>query len=102
MISARSYIRNPMFCCLSFTSFATIAWKNATSITVVLTDVGMSHTLNSNVLKKGCGRRSHQIFLPLSMQLVFMRVLMKPSNSAHELNVDGMPVRGNCCHTIVR
>src|SRR5829696_9028847 len=65
-------------------------------------EVIISHTRNSSVLKKGCGRRSHQIFLPLSMQLVLTNRLTNPSNSAHELKVEGMPVRGNCCHTIVR
>src|SRR5437867_7071068 len=101
MMSARSYMRKPMFCSRNLYSLATMAWKKATIITASSIEVIMSHTRNSKVLKNGCGRRSHQIFLPLSMQLVFIKVSTNPSKSAHELNVEGMPVRGNCCHTIV-
>src|SRR5437868_1515663 len=95
-------MRKPTFCWRSLHNLVTIAWKKATSMIVSLIFVIMSHTRNSSVLKNGCGRRSHQIFLPSSMQLVSISVLTNPSKSAHELNVDGMPVRGNCCQTIVR
>ena len=39
--------------------------------------IGMSQTRNSRVVKNGCGRMSHQIFLALSMQLVLISRLTK-------------------------
>ena len=64
--------------------------------------IGMSQTRNSIVSKKGCGRRSHQIFLPLSMQLVLTRIRTKSSNSAGDSKYSGMFVRGNRSKTFVR
>src|SRR5215510_16298703 len=64
--------------------------------------IGMSQTRNSMVLKKGCGRTSHQIFLPLSMQLVLTSRLTKLSNCSGESKDSGMDVRGNRSKTFVR
>ena len=60
----------------------------------------MSQTRNSIVSKNGCGRTSHQIFLPLSMQFVFTRMRTKSSNSAGVSKYSGMPVRGKRSKTL--
>ena len=62
----------------------------------------MSQTRNSIVSKKGCGRTSHQIFLPLSMQLVLTRIRTNSSNSAGVSKYSGMLVRGKRSKTFVR
>src|SRR5262245_5344764 len=64
--------------------------------------MGISQTRTSRVLKKGCGRTSHQIFLALSMQLVLIKRLTKVSKSAQLENVSGMLVRGKRSKTLQR
>src|SRR5579862_4363738 len=75
---------------------------SAAMATVSSSRMGMSHTRTSSVLKNGCGRISHQIFLPLSMQLVFTSSATKVSYSDQLANVSGMPVRGNRSNTLQR
>ena len=50
----------------------------------------------------GCGRTSHQIFLPVSMQFSFTRRLTKFSYALQDSNCSGMPVRGKRRKTVVR
>src|SRR2546430_17470301 len=64
--------------------------------------MGISHTRTSSVLKKGCGRTSHQIFLALSMQLVLISRLTKVSKSAQFAYVSGTLVRGKRSNTLHR
>src|SRR5579862_7677635 len=64
--------------------------------------IGISQTRTSSVLKNGCGRMSHQIFLPLSMQLVLTSRATKFSYSDQLANVSGMPVRGKRSKTLQR
>src|SRR4029077_19960294 len=64
--------------------------------------MGMSHTRNSRVLKNGCGRMSHQIFLALSIQFVLISRLTKFSNSDQLEYVSGIFVRGNLSNTLQR
>src|SRR3954470_19701654 len=79
-----------------------IAWASAAIAIAARGAVGTSQILNSSVPNVGCGRRSHQIFLPLSMQCSSMSVSTYCSYSAHELKWSGMPVRGNLRKTVVR
>src|ERR1039458_3748314 len=64
--------------------------------------MGISHTRTSSVSKKGCGRMSHQIFLPLSMQLVLTSRSTKVSYSAQLAKTSGMLVRGKRSNTLQR
>ena len=64
--------------------------------------VGTSQIRNSSVPKVGCGRRSHQIFLPLSMQCSSTSVFDVLSYSLHDWKWSGMPVRGKRRNTVVR
>src|SRR5579885_1017394 len=73
------------------------AIATASSIRVVT-----SHMRNSSVPKVGCGRTSHQIFLPVSMQLSLTSKLTKFSYSLQDWNCSGTPVRGNRRKTVVR
>ena len=66
------------------------------------TRVAASHTRNSIVGKMACGRRSHQIFFPSSMHLVFTRSSTKFSYSSYDANSGGTPVRGKRCQMICR
>src|SRR5271157_2463389 len=70
--------------------------------TVSSSRMGMSHTRTSSVLKNGCGRMSHQIFLPLSMQLVRTSSATKVSYSDQLAKVSGIPVRGKRSKTFTR
>src|SRR5579872_5458308 len=79
-----------------------VAWMSAAKAMVSSRRMGMSQTRNSSVLKNGCGRMSHQIFLALSMQLVLMSRLTKFSNSDQLEYVSGMLVRGNLSKTLQR
>src|SRR5690242_2039939 len=64
--------------------------------------VQQSNMRNSSVPNAGCGRTSHQIFLPLSMQCSFTSRLTKFSYALHDSNCSGTPVRGNRRKTVVR
>src|SRR5687768_3995611 len=64
--------------------------------------IGKSQIRTSCVEKKGCGRMYHQNRLALSIELVLMRSLTKPSKSAQLANMSGMFVRGNLSNTFVR
>src|SRR5450755_496881 len=64
--------------------------------------MGMSHTRTSSVSKKGCGRMSHQTFLPLSMQWVLINRLMNVSYSAQLAYTSGILVRGKRSNTLQR
>src|ERR671923_2361217 len=75
---------------------------SAARATVSSTRKGISQMRTSSVLKKGCGRMSHQIFLALSMQWVRMSRLTRLSNSDQLENVSGMLVRGNLSKTLQR
>src|SRR5213076_3130157 len=79
-----------------------MAWVSAASATVSSSRIGTSHTRNSIVSKKGCGRTSHQIFFPLSMQFVLTRIRTYSSKSAGDSKTSGMLVRGNLSKTFVR
>src|SRR5262249_34638765 len=73
------------------------AMAHASSTLVV-----QSHIRNSSVTHVGCGRTSHQIFLPLSMQLSRTSRFTKFSYALHDSNNSGTPVRGNRRNTVVR
>src|SRR5215470_18516091 len=64
--------------------------------------VVQSHMRNSSVPKVGCGRTSHQIFFPVSMQFSLTRRLTKFSYALQDSNCSGTPVRGNRRKTVVR
>src|SRR5467141_3280646 len=66
------------------------------------TRVETSNKRNSSVPNVGCGRTSHQIFFPLSMQFSFTRRPRKFSYALHDANWSGTPVRGNRRNTVVR
>src|SRR3954471_18268756 len=68
------------------------------SSTLVVT----SHMRNSRVPNVGCGRTSHQIFLPLSIQFSFTSRFRKFSYALHDSNCSGTPVRGKRRNTVVR
>src|SRR5579864_8575747 len=83
-------------------SFTTIACVSAAMATASSTLVVTSHIRNSSVPNVGCGRTSHQIFFPLSMQLSFTSRLRKFSYALHDSNCSGTPVRGKRRNTVVR
>src|SRR5260370_14848794 len=64
--------------------------------------VVQSHIRNSSVPNVGCGRTSHQIFFPVSMQFSLTRRFTKFSYALHDSNCSGMPVRGKRRNTVVR
>src|ERR1700675_1178774 len=66
------------------------------------TFVVTSHMRNSSVPNVGCGRTSHQIFFPLSMQFNLINRFTKFSYALHDSNCSGTPVRGNLRNTVVR
>ena len=71
--SARRYCRQARFWLCSFHSFRVMAWNSAAKQMVSSTRIGTSQMRYSSVGKNGCGRTSHQIFFPLSMQPVLIR-----------------------------
>src|SRR5580658_4263045 len=79
-----------------------MAWVRAAMATASSTFVVTSNIRNSSVPNVGCGRTSHQIFLPLSMQFNFTSRLMKFSYALHDSNTSGIPVRGKRRNTVVR
>src|SRR6266849_10910450 len=79
-----------------------IACVSAAMATASSTRVETSNKRNSSVPNVGCGRTSHQIFLPLSMQFSLMRRLTKFSYALQDSNCSGTPVRGNRRNTVVR
>src|SRR6266849_9038456 len=79
-----------------------MACASAAMATASSTLVETSNIRNSNVPNVGCGRTSHQIFLPLSMQFSFTSRLMKFSYALQDSNCSGTPVRGNRRNTVVR
>src|SRR6202047_169258 len=83
-------------------SFTTMACVSAAIATASSTFVVTSHMRNSSVPKVGCGRTSHQIFLPLSMQFSLTSRFTKFSYALHDSNCSGTPVRGNLRKTAVR
>src|SRR6266850_5385595 len=87
---------------MSLLSFATIAWKSAAIAIVSSTRVGISQIRNSSVGKYGCGRISHQIFLPSLIQPVFTSNSTYRWKLLYESKWSGMSVRGNCLKISVR
>src|SRR6266852_4911877 len=83
-------------------SLTTMACVSAAMATASSTLVETSNMRNSRVPNVGCGRTSHQIFLPLSIQLSFTRRFTKFSYALHDSNCSGTPVRGNRRNTVVR
>src|SRR5450755_1757216 len=79
-----------------------MAWNKAAIQMVSSTVIGTSQIRNSTVLKKGCTRRSHHIFLALSIQFVLTSSLMKFSYASILSKYSGIPVRGNLSNTLVR
>src|SRR5262244_157495 len=79
-----------------------MACVNAAIAQASSTLVVQSHMRNSSVPKVGCGRTSHQIFLPLSMQFRRTSRFTKFSYSLQDWNISGTPVRGNLRNTVVR
>src|SRR3984893_13474445 len=79
-----------------------IAWVSAAMATASSTFVVTSHILNSSVPNVGCGRTSHQIFFPLSMQINFIFWFTTFLYALHDSNCSGTPVRGNLRNTVVR
>src|SRR5688572_14559455 len=75
---------------------------NAASAMVSSTSMGISHILNSMVLKKGWRRTSYQIFLPLSMHFVLTSRFIYLSYSSALEKKSGIPVRGNLSNTFTR
>src|ERR1700678_4342319 len=80
----------------------TVAWISAAMAMVSSSRIGISHTRTSSVLKNGCGRISHQTFLPLSTQLVLTSRLIKVSYSAQLAYTSGIFVRGKRSNTLDR
>src|SRR6185369_3468090 len=101
-MSARRYKRKLMLLVYRRCSFTIIAWVSAAMATASSTLVVTSHMRNSSVPNVGCGRTSHQIFLPLSMQFRRTSKLTKFSYSLQDWNISGTPVRGNLRNTVVR
>src|SRR3974390_3346063 len=95
-------MRQPMFVVYKRCSFTTIACVSAAIATASSTFVVVSNMRNSSVPYVGCGRTSHQIFFPLSMQFSLISRLMKFSYALHESNCSGIPVRGKRRKTVVR
>src|SRR5271167_2652776 len=91
-----------MFLVYNLCSFTTIACVKAAIDTASSTLVATSNMRNSRVPNAGCGRTSHQIFLPLSMQFSFTSRFTKFSYALHDSNVSGIPVRGKRRNTVVR
>src|SRR5437879_12378908 len=83
-------------------NLTTMAWVSAAIATASSTLVATSHMRNSSVPNVGCGRTSHQIFLPLSIQLSLTNKLRKFSYALHDSNCSGTPVRGKRRNTVVR
>src|SRR5207244_3646729 len=79
-----------------------IACVSAAIATASSTRVETSNMRNSNVPNVGCGRTSHQIFLPLSMQFSLTRRFTKFSYALQDSNCSGTPVRGKRRNTVVR
>src|SRR5271169_6451966 len=79
-----------------------IAWVSAAMATASSTRVETSNMRNSRVPNVGCGRTSHQIFLPLSIQFSLTRRFTKFSYALQDSNCSGMPVRGKRRNTVVR
>src|SRR5215475_12357705 len=79
-----------------------MACVNAAIAQASSTLVVQSHMRNSNVPNVGCGRTSHQIFFPLSMQLRRTSKFTKFSYALQDSNSSGTPVRGNRRNTVVR
>src|ERR1700730_13759068 len=83
-------------------SFTTSACVSAAMATASSTFVVTSHIRNSSVPNVGCGRTSHQIFFPVSMEFSFTSRFTKFSYALHDSNCSGTPVRGNLRNTVVR
>src|ERR1700743_1699997 len=79
-----------------------MAWLTAVIAIASSGFVATSHIRNSRVPNVGCGRTSHQIFLPLSMEFNFTSRLTKFSYALHDSNSSGPPVRGKRRNTVVR
>src|SRR5271154_2446408 len=79
-----------------------MAWVNAAMATASSTFVEQSNMRNSRVPKTGCGRTSHQIFFPLSMQFSLTSKFTKFSYALQDSNCSGTPVRGKRRKTVVR
>src|ERR1700730_11398720 len=79
-----------------------MACVKAASATVSSTRVGTSNIRNSSVPNVGCGRTSHQIFFPVSMQFSLINKFTEFSYALHDSKISGMPVRGNRRNTVVR
>src|SRR6202040_2327238 len=101
-MSARRYKRKLMFLVYRRCSLTTIACVRAAMATASSTLVVTSHMRNSSVPNVGCGRTSHQIFFPVSMQFSFTKRLVKFSYALQDSNCSGTPVRGNLRKTVVR
>src|SRR2546428_114376 len=87
-MSARPYSRQVMLRWLRRCSLTMIACVRAAMATASSTLVETSNMRDSNVPNIGCGRTSHQIFLPLSIQFNFTRRFTKFSYAlrrGHEL-----------------
>src|SRR5208282_3369719 len=91
-----------MFVVYNRWSFTTMACVSAAIATASSTLVAVSNIRNSSVPYVGCGRTSHQIFLPLSMQFSLISKLIKFSYALHESKNSGIPVLGNLRNTVVR
>src|SRR6201999_1126458 len=79
-----------------------MACVNAAIATASSTFVVTSHMRNSSVPNVGCGRTSHQIFLPLSIEFNFTSRFTKFSYALHDSKSSGTPVRGNRRNAVVR
>src|ERR1700761_388747 len=79
-----------------------MACVNAAMAAGSSTFVVTSHMRNSRVPNVGCGRTSHQIFLPLSIEFSLTSRLTKFSYALHDSKSSGTPVRGNLRKTVVR
>src|SRR4029077_6189828 len=79
-----------------------MACVSAAMATASFTFVDTSNIRNSSVPNVGCGRTSHQIFLPLSMQFSLTSRFTKFSYALQDSNCPGIPVRGKRRKTVVR
>src|SRR3989442_4302990 len=95
-MSAGMYLRNPRLLARSFSSLAQMACISPARQIVSSSRVGMSQTRNSSVGMLGWGRRSHQLFFPLSIELVLTSGSTEFLYSSYDVMSGGMPMRVQC------
>src|SRR5438445_10335767 len=93
-MSAGMYLRNPRLLARSFSSLAQMACISPARQIVCSSRVGMSQTRNSSVGKLGWARRSHQIFVPLSIEPVLTSSSTECWYASYDVRSGAAPGRG--------